>query len=432
LTLTKPSGTPARHPEAVPCRPLLSFEGGTRTPIGTILPIQRSFWPPLAGSVNCGAGQTPSGVPGAKNLPMPRALAEAVIEWWGKAGGQALGRSAFKEAISHLGKAIKMADKTGEGTSAGATASASTNGSNYKSTSARRPRFRRRGIKAACIRARELAAAIDNATERFAIYYGLWLVRSVARRPGARRVAVCAGNCRNISARGRARTIECGHGRALLGHTRLRQGDFIEAQSNLVEALSIYDPERDRKARREREGPPRQHQVAARRGRTGGWSSKKPSRTRSKPVMYRPVYYFKAHFEIVRGDAGAAPRAEIVVKLSQENAMTHYTASRPRDRSNGASTGVGGVRRPRNQKLCAVLRRFTCRGRRSGRRRASLDLDRRSARPRRSDRRTLERRFPVWLPRRDSAQAQCDEYGAGRGCVPHRNRHRAAAGGAQF
>jgi len=33
------------------------------------------------------------------------------IEWWGKAGDQALRRSAFQEAISHLGKAIAMADK---------------------------------------------------------------------------------------------------------------------------------------------------------------------------------------------------------------------------------------------------------------------------------------------------------------------------------
>ena len=33
------------------------------------------------------------------------------IEWWGKAGDQALRRSAFQEAISHLGKAIEMADK---------------------------------------------------------------------------------------------------------------------------------------------------------------------------------------------------------------------------------------------------------------------------------------------------------------------------------
>jgi class 3 adenylate cyclase len=38
-------------------------------------------------------------------------LTDEAIEWWGKAGDQALRRSAFQEAISHLGKAIEMADK---------------------------------------------------------------------------------------------------------------------------------------------------------------------------------------------------------------------------------------------------------------------------------------------------------------------------------
>ena len=41
------------------------------------------------------------------------ALTEAAIEWWGKAGDQALHRSAFQEAIAHLGKAIEMADRAG-------------------------------------------------------------------------------------------------------------------------------------------------------------------------------------------------------------------------------------------------------------------------------------------------------------------------------
>ena len=39
-------------------------------------------------------------------------LTDAAIEWWGKAGDQALSRSAFQEAIAHLGKAIEMADST--------------------------------------------------------------------------------------------------------------------------------------------------------------------------------------------------------------------------------------------------------------------------------------------------------------------------------
>ncbi|RBP14088.1 SAM (Sterile alpha motif) domain-containing protein [Roseiarcus fermentans] len=36
---------------------------------------------------------------------------ESAVEWWGKAGDAALRRSAFQEAIAHLGKAIEMADK---------------------------------------------------------------------------------------------------------------------------------------------------------------------------------------------------------------------------------------------------------------------------------------------------------------------------------
>ena len=54
-------------------------------------------------------------------------LDDIAIEWWGKAGDQALRRSAFQEAISHLGKAIALADKgAGETASRHATAGAVT------------------------------------------------------------------------------------------------------------------------------------------------------------------------------------------------------------------------------------------------------------------------------------------------------------------
>ena len=46
-------------------------------------------------------------------------LDDPAIEWWGKAGDQALRRSAFQEAIVHLGKAITMADKAAGGTAGG-------------------------------------------------------------------------------------------------------------------------------------------------------------------------------------------------------------------------------------------------------------------------------------------------------------------------
>jgi class 3 adenylate cyclase/predicted ATPase len=38
---------------------------------------------------------------------------EPAIEWWGKAGDAAFRRSAFQEAMAHLGKAIEMADREG-------------------------------------------------------------------------------------------------------------------------------------------------------------------------------------------------------------------------------------------------------------------------------------------------------------------------------
>src|SRR4029077_10310865 len=36
---------------------------------------------------------------------------DLAIEWWGNAGEEGLRRSAFKEAIAHLGKAIALADE---------------------------------------------------------------------------------------------------------------------------------------------------------------------------------------------------------------------------------------------------------------------------------------------------------------------------------
>ena len=42
-------------------------------------------------------------------------LNEAALEWWCKAGQQALKRSAYSEAIAHLGKAVAIADELPDG-----------------------------------------------------------------------------------------------------------------------------------------------------------------------------------------------------------------------------------------------------------------------------------------------------------------------------
>jgi predicted ATPase len=267
-------------------------------------------------------------------------LPEAAIEWWGDAGDQALRRSAFQEAISHLGKAIEMADKIGEGASAAATAPTSAGRRLKIQTNLGKALTWSRGFgaeesKAAFIRARELAAAIGNATERFTAYYGLWLGNTARGELGfAREIAETFLR----EAEGGARTTECGFGRRLLGSTCLWQGDFVEAQANLVEALSIYDPERDREARfrfDQDTGVAARAYLANTKWQLGEVG---PARALIEEAVVHAMetghvptlvnaYFYKAHFEIVRGNAGAARRdAEIVVQLSQENALTLFTA----------------------------------------------------------------------------------------------------------
>jgi class 3 adenylate cyclase/predicted ATPase len=267
-------------------------------------------------------------------------LSDAAIEWWGKAGDQALRRSAFQEAISHLGKAIEMADKAGEGTSAAATAPASASQRLKLQTDLGKALMFSRGFgadesKTAFVRARELAAAVDNATERFTIYYGLWVGNLL--RGELRLAREIAETFLREAERG-ARTTECGAGRRLVGTTCLWQGDFVEAQANLVEALSIYDPERDREATfrfGQDTGAVARAHLANTKWQLG---VVEPARALIEEAVAHAIetghvptlvnaYCFKAHFEIVRGDAGAARRdAEIVVELSQENALTLFAA----------------------------------------------------------------------------------------------------------
>ena len=63
-----------------------------------------------AAEIMCDAGASPEPEAIAHHFTQA-GLDDLAIEWWGKAGDQALRRSAFQEAIAHLGKAIAMADK---------------------------------------------------------------------------------------------------------------------------------------------------------------------------------------------------------------------------------------------------------------------------------------------------------------------------------
>ena len=177
-------------------------------------------------------------------------LDDLAIEWWGKAGDQALRRSAFQEAIAHLGKAIAMADKASPGSApraAGATASQRLK----LQASLSQAMMYSRGVsseesKIAFAHARALAAGVENASERFDAYYGLFagsLFRGELSL--ARETAVSFLH----EAEDEGWMTEAAVARRNLGMARLFEGEFTDAEENLAEVLRTYDPERDRDAR---------------------------------------------------------------------------------------------------------------------------------------------------------------------------------------
>jgi predicted ATPase len=231
-----------------------------------------------------------------------------------------------------------MTDKTGRGTSAAVSVSASANQRLKLQTSLGRALMYSRGFgadepKAAFIRARELAVAIDNPTERLNVYHGLWIGNLLRGELGLAR-EIAEAFLREAE-RG-AGTTEYGDGRRFVGLTCLFQGDFVEAQANLLEALSTYDPERDQEARFRfgtDYGAAAKAYLAITKWLLGEVG---PARALIEGAIAHAIetghvptlvntYLMKAHFDMIRGDAAAARRAaEIVVKLSRENALTLY------------------------------------------------------------------------------------------------------------
>jgi predicted ATPase len=175
-------------------------------------------------------------------------LDDLAIEWWGKAGDQALRRSAFQEAIAHLGKAIAMADR------AAATARSAPGGS-----AAPTPRltqlhvaranalFAARGVGAtetteAFARARESAYGDTDAPERLAAEWGLW-ASSYTRGelPSMRAHAVAFLS----DVETRPESPEAGVAHRAAGTTCWFAGEYREAKDHLERALAMFQPGRD-------------------------------------------------------------------------------------------------------------------------------------------------------------------------------------------
>jgi class 3 adenylate cyclase/predicted ATPase len=164
-------------------------------------------------------------------------LDELAIEWWGKAGHQALRRSAFQEAIAHLGKAIAMADKTAGVSSQGqklhtayGNALFAVLGSGARETTE------------AFARAREQAHGAKDAPERLAADYGLW-VGSYTRGELSPMRTHAETFLNDVEARPDSPEASVAHRAA--GVTHWFAGEYREAREHLEQALALFQPGRD-------------------------------------------------------------------------------------------------------------------------------------------------------------------------------------------
>jgi predicted ATPase len=169
-------------------------------------------------------------------------LDEPATEWWGKAGDQALRRSAFKEAAAHLGKAIELADKLA------ATAPSAASGIDrlHLQTSLGNALIWAKGhqapeTSAAFARASELASREEDASERFSAYHGLWLGHVNRGEPAPMR-EMAELFLREAAARPKCPETLIAH--RISGTTRLYFGDFAGAHEHYQKTIELYDQAR--------------------------------------------------------------------------------------------------------------------------------------------------------------------------------------------
>ena len=169
-------------------------------------------------------------------------LDDLAIEWWGKAGDQALRRSAFQEAIAHLGKAIAMADKARGGKAASAPGERQHLHVAYGNALIAARGFGAPETTEAFARARELAWREKDAPERLAADYGLW-VGNYARGELSGMRAHAETFLGDVEAN--PDSPEAGVAHRAAGSTHWFAGEYAEAREQLERALALFQPGRD-------------------------------------------------------------------------------------------------------------------------------------------------------------------------------------------
>ena len=164
------------------------------------------------------------------------------IEWWGKAGDQALRRSAFQEAIAHLGKAITMAHKAD-----GGRADSKSGQRQHLHAAYGNALIAARGSAApetiqAFTRARESGARDMDTPGRLAADYGLWGGSYVCGELSAMR-AHAETFLGDVEAR--PDSPEAGVAHRTAGVTHWFAGEYVVGREHLERALALFQPGRD-------------------------------------------------------------------------------------------------------------------------------------------------------------------------------------------
>ena len=168
-------------------------------------------------------------------------LPALAVKWWGKAGELALRRPAYAEALAHLEQALRLADGLGEG-------------SDHK-----RSRLRlqitygnalrmARGFavpetQAAFAVARDLAAVVEDVSERFPAYFGLWNI-SYVRGDLIPMQEVAAASLRDVASQPQSPDAAMAH--RISGTTRWYEGNFVTARRHLEQVVAICNGVQDR------------------------------------------------------------------------------------------------------------------------------------------------------------------------------------------
>ena len=261
--------------------------------------------------------------------PEPEAIAhhftqagvdDLAIEWWGKAGDQALRRSAFQEAIAHLGKAIAMADE--------ATGAASRPNAGDATASRQRVKlqagyseavmyhkgFSAEETRVAWARAAELGANRDDFSERSSVRHGQWTLAIVR---GELHAAQALASTFLREAEDARRPVEAGVARRSLGIICYYFGDFLNAQIHCERALNECRHERDLEARErfsDDTGAVAMSILAITSWQLGeveraneliNMANHRAAELGHAPSKVHPLYW-KSILEILRGDAAAA------------------------------------------------------------------------------------------------------------------------------